>query len=53
MFLLFLQDYLPFILDSFRPDVVLYDAGVDPHKDDELGKLNLSDKGMFNVSNII
>ncbi|KAJ8870274.1 hypothetical protein PR048_029295 [Dryococelus australis] len=42
-----LHDYLPFVLDSFRPDLVLYDAGVDPHKDDELGKLQLTDKGLF------
>ena len=29
-----------------RPDLVLYDAGVDPHKDDLLGKLALSDAGL-------
>ncbi|KAJ9601392.1 hypothetical protein L9F63_000416 [Diploptera punctata] len=46
-YLSLLIDYLPFILDSFRPDLVIYDAGVDTHKDDELGKLNLSDKGLF------
>ncbi|XP_063217477.1 uncharacterized protein SYNPCC7002_A1628-like isoform X2 [Bacillus rossius redtenbacheri] len=42
-----LHDYLPFVLDAFRPDLVLYDAGVDPHKDDELGKFELTDKGLF------
>lgn len=32
---------------SFRPDIVLYDAGVDPHKDDSLGKLALTDEGLL------
>lgn len=40
------RDYLPWILDTFKPDLVLYDAGVDPHRDDALGKLNLTDQGM-------
>ena len=39
------QDYLPWLLDSFRPDLILYDAGVDPHQDDALGKLCLTDQG--------
>lgn len=38
---------LPDLLSEFRPDLVLYDAGVDPHKDDKLGKLALSDEGLF------
>ena len=28
-------------LDDFRPDLVLYDAGVDIHVDDDLGNLPL------------
>lgn len=39
------KDYLPWLLDTFIPDLVLYDAGVDPHQDDALGKLNLTDQG--------
>lgn len=39
------RDYLPWLLDTFRPDLVLYDAGVDPHQDDALGKLCLTDQG--------
>lgn len=46
-YLAILKDHLPHILDTFRPDIVLYDAGVDPHVNDELGKLNLSDQGLF------
>lgn len=30
-----------------RPDIVLYDAGVDVHKDDDLGRLNISDQGLL------
>nr|XP_023681902.1 uncharacterized protein LOC111851326 [Paramormyrops kingsleyae] len=47
MYLATVQAYLPSILDSFRPDLVLYDAGVDPHWDDELGKLRLTDQGLY------
>lgn len=42
-----LADYLPDVLSAVRPDLVLYDAGVDPHLDDRLGKLALSDHGLF------
>lgn len=40
-----MRDYLPWLLDTFRPDLVLYDAGVDPHQDDVLGRLCLTDQG--------
>jgi acetoin utilization deacetylase AcuC-like enzyme len=36
---------LPGVLSSFRPQLVLYDAGVDIHADDELGRLSVSDQG--------
>lgn len=39
--------YLPDLLTSFKPDLVLYDAGVDPHQADQLGKLALTDEGLF------
>lgn len=42
-----LAQYLPDLLTGVRPDLVLYDAGVDPHKDDLLGKLALSDAGLY------
>lgn len=45
------RDYLPWLLDTFRPDLVLYDAGVDPHQDDALGKLCLTDQGNDQVLN--
>jgi acetoin utilization deacetylase AcuC-like enzyme len=42
-----LADYLPDLLASFRPDLVLYDAGVDPHQADRLGRLALTDEGLY------
>ena len=42
-----LAKYLPDLLSEFQPDLVLYDAGVDPHSGDRLGKLALSDRGLF------
>ena len=41
-----LARHLPVLLDGFRPDIVLYQAGVDPHHDDRLGRLALSDEGL-------
>lgn len=42
-----LAEYLPDLLSNFQPDLVLYDAGVDPHVGDRLGKLALTDTGIF------
>ncbi len=42
-----LAQQLPDLLAEVRPDLVLYDAGVDPHKDDLLGKLALTDAGLY------
>lgn len=41
-----LDTHLPDILDSFEADLVLYQAGVDPHIDDKLGRLSLTDEGL-------
>lgn len=41
-----LADELPRFLDTHRPDLVIYQAGVDPHVDDRLGRLALSDDGL-------
>jgi acetoin utilization deacetylase AcuC-like enzyme len=47
------RDYLAIVcrlvddaLDRHAPDLVFYNAGVDPHKDDRLGRLALSDQGL-------
>ncbi len=33
-------------LEASRPDLVFYNAGVDPHRDDRLGLLDLTDQGL-------
>ena len=42
-----LQQVLTQLLDEWRPDLVLYDGGVDPHRDDRLGLLALTDAGLY------
>ena len=37
---------LPAALGQFRPDLILYQAGVDAHEDDRLGRLKLTDAGL-------
>lgn len=34
------------MLDAERPDLILYQAGIDPFADDRLGRLNLTDIGL-------
>lgn len=41
-----LQTSIPEILNEFRPDLALYQAGADPYKDDQLGNLCLSISGL-------
>jgi acetoin utilization deacetylase AcuC-like enzyme len=38
---------LPDLLAQVRPDLVLYNAGVDSHRNDRLGRLELSDAGLY------
>jgi acetoin utilization deacetylase AcuC-like enzyme len=42
-----LAQYLPDLLTQIKPDLVIYDAGVDPHIKDKLGKLALTDTGLY------
>ncbi|MEO9462190.1 MAG: histone deacetylase [Marinomonas sp.] len=41
-----LKHHLPPLLDDLAPDLILYQAGVDPHAEDKLGRLSLSDEGL-------
>lgn len=41
-----LRETLPHLIGTAEPDIVLYNAGVDPHRDDKLGRLSLSDDGL-------
>ena len=38
---------LPDLISEVRPDLVFYNAGVDPHRQDRLGRLCLSDGGLL------
>ncbi len=42
-----IADRLPNLLDQLKPQLVLYNAGVDPHQDDRLGRLALTDQGLL------
>ncbi len=46
-YLSILKETLPVILTEHQPDFVFYDAGVDVHKDDRLGYVNLTDEGIL------
>ncbi|MAK62888.1 MAG: histone deacetylase [Ponticaulis sp.] len=41
-----LQRGLDACFETFQPDIVFYNAGVDPHEDDRLGKLKLTEEGI-------
>lgn len=47
LYLARLADVLPDLLDQVQPDFIFYDAGVDPHAEDLLGKLALTDAGLY------
>lgn len=42
-----LRQTIPQALQEFEPDMVLYNAGVDVHKDDQLGKMALTAEGIY------
>ena len=52
-YLLAIGDRIPELLDQVGPDLVLYNAGVDPHRDDRLGKLCLSSTGLLNRDRLV
>jgi acetoin utilization deacetylase AcuC-like enzyme len=52
-YLAVLESVLPTVLDRTRPDLVFYNAGVDPHADDRLGRLALSDDGLAERERIV
>ncbi|HEV7415881.1 MAG TPA: histone deacetylase [Tianweitania sediminis] len=41
-----LSRHLPELITELRPDLVFFNAGVDPHHDDRLGRLSLSSDGL-------
>lgn len=42
-----LKDALDVISNNFLPDIVIYDAGVDVHLNDKLGRLNITSDGII------
>ncbi|MDF0533570.1 histone deacetylase [Shewanella sp. A32] len=42
-----LQQSIPWILHRHQPQIIFYDAGVDVHRDDELGLLNLTTQDIY------
>jgi acetoin utilization deacetylase AcuC-like enzyme len=45
-YLAMLRDLLPRRVEEREFDLVFFNAGVDPHRDDKLGRLALSDDGL-------
>lgn len=45
-YLAVLDDHLAALIDHHRPDLIFYNAGVDPHEADRLGRLALSEAGL-------
>ena len=52
-YLIAIGDLIPNLLDQVQPDLVLYNAGVDPHRGDRLGKLCLSSGGLLNRDRLV
>jgi acetoin utilization deacetylase AcuC-like enzyme len=46
-YLRLLADHLPGLIEDVRPDLVVFNAGVDPHAEDRLGRLALTDDGLW------
>lgn len=52
-YLEFVEETLTVAINSFKPDFIIYDAGVDIHQDDDLGLLNISTEGVFKRDKLV
>ena len=52
-YLRLLAEHLPGLLQDFRPNLVFLNAGVDPHVDDRLGRLALSEEGLWRRERLV
>jgi acetoin utilization deacetylase AcuC-like enzyme len=52
-YLTLIAEHLPGLLEDLRPDLVFYNAGVDPHVDDRLGRLALSGQGLWRRERLV
>jgi acetoin utilization deacetylase AcuC-like enzyme len=52
-YLALIAEHLPGLLEDVRPDLVFYNAGVDPHVDDRLGRLALTEGGLWRRERLV
>jgi acetoin utilization deacetylase AcuC-like enzyme len=52
-YLRLLAGHLPGLLEDVRPDLVFYNAGIDPHALDRLGRLALSEQGLWRRERLV
>ena len=52
-YLALIAEHLPGLLEDVRPDLVFYNAGVDPHVDDRLGRLALTERGLWRREHLV
>lgn len=48
-----LDHHLPRVIQDCRPDLILYQAGVDAHEGDRLGRLSMTDTGLHMRDSIV
>ena len=53
IYLQYLYDNVPKIINTFKPEIILYLAGADPYEGDQLGSLALSKKGLRERDNFV
>ena len=52
-YLVAVGERLPDLLDQVNPQLVIYNAGVDPHRGDRLGRLCLSSEGLLKRDHLV
>ncbi len=52
-YLAHIEKNIPEILDSHRPELVIYQAGADPYSEDQLGSLKITKEGLKKRDNLI
>jgi acetoin utilization deacetylase AcuC-like enzyme len=53
LYLALIAEHLPGLLQEVRPDLVFFNAGVDPHVDDRLGRLALTERGLWRRERLV
>ncbi|WP_394132834.1 histone deacetylase [Shewanella maritima] len=48
-----IAEVLPLLINLHRPDLIIYDAGVDIHQDDDLGYLNITTEGLLQRDTLV